>query len=370
MRDLVFSPAFGNRPSQLVGREHLLEQLLDGLETAPGSRERATVLLGQRGSGKTVLLWELADRARDRGFVVASPTVVSEGMNERIIEKIQDDGARYAKGKRAKIVGGSVGALGFSAGLQFSEEVRETKSFGYKMLQLARRLGDQGRGLLVLIDETQANSPELKQLIITYQELVGERQDVAIVLAGLPGAVSSVLNDSVLTFLNRATKASLEPLAIGDVDAFFARAFEVSGVKITADLRREAALATKGSPYLLQLIGHNLTQYADADGHVDERALRDALASSAESFKEDVCRTTLAALSERDVDFLKAMSLDEGASRIGEVAMRMGVTDDYAQKYRKRLIASGVIAPARRGFVEFAVPFLADHLRDNAHLAH
>lgn len=363
MRDTVFSPAFGNRPSQLVGRDALINRLLDGLRTAPGSRERATVMLGQRGSGKTVLLWELADRARELGFVVASPTVVAEGMNERIVEKIQDDGSRYMKGKRAQVTGGSVGALGFSAGLQFSKEERESKSFGYKMLQLAKRLGRQGHGLLILIDEVQASSQELKQLIITYQELVGERQDVAIALAGLPGAVSSVLNERVLTFLNRSTKLPLKPLAVDDVDAFFMHAFDRSGISISAELRRKAAEATQGSPYLLQLIGHNVIRYSGDAGEVDDRILESALASAAGSFEEDVCRTTLSALSDRDIDFLKAMAHDDGPSRMTEIAARMQVTDDYAQKYRKRLIAAGTIAPARRGYVEFAVPYLADYLR-------
>ena len=62
MYDEVFSPSFGNRPSFLVGRSQLLSQLEQGLQSRPGSRERTVVVLGQRGSGKTVLLWELADR--------------------------------------------------------------------------------------------------------------------------------------------------------------------------------------------------------------------------------------------------------------------------------------------------------------------
>lgn len=42
---------------------------------------------------------------------------------------------------------------------------------------------------------------------------------------------------------------------------------------------------------------------------------------------------------------------------------RMKVTPDYAQKYRKRLIDAGVIEAPRRGYVSFAVPYLADYLR-------
>ena len=83
--DSIFSPSFGNRPSRLIGREAVLAAFMAGLDSAPGSRDRAIVMLGQRGSGKTVLLWELADRAAEAGFVVASPTVASEYLLERII---------------------------------------------------------------------------------------------------------------------------------------------------------------------------------------------------------------------------------------------------------------------------------------------
>ncbi len=362
MNDAFFSPSFGNRPSKLVGRDAILETMIQGLESRPGSRERATIVLGQRGSGKTVLLWELADRARDKGFVVASPTVVSEDMPDRIIEKIQDDGERYMKGKRGQLVGGTVGALGFSVGLQFSSEIQETKSFGYKLLKLSERLEEQNRGILILVDEVQANSPELKQVISAYLELVGEQRNAALVFAGLPAAVSHILNDRVLTFLNRAHKVTLEPLAIGDVDAFFSHAFKQSGVNIDAALRKTAAESTGGSPYLLQLVGHYIVEYADASGRVDEGVLQEALASAREQFEQDICETTLAALSDKDVAFLQAMSYDD-ESNIGDIAQRMGVGQDYAQKYRKRLIDGGIITAPRRGYVAFAVPYLAGYLR-------
>lgn len=59
------------------------------------------------------------------------------------------------------------------------------------------------------------------------------------------------------------------------------------------------------------------------------------------------------------------MTDDEGdASRISDIAERMSVTPDYAQKYRRRLIDAGVIEVARRGYVKFAVPYMADYLHD------
>ena len=50
---------------------------------------------------------------------------------------------------------------------------------------------------------------------------------------------------------------------------------------------------------------------------------------------------------------------------MADVAERMGVTSDYAQKYRRRLIDAGVIESPRRGYVAFAVPYLADYLRND-----
>lgn len=363
MRDTVFSPAFGNRPSQLVGRESLIQRVLAGLGEMPGSRERAVLLLGQRGTGKTVLLWELTDRARELGYVVAAPTVVDDDMLERIVEKIQDDGERYIKDRKTSVSGGSVGAFGFSVGLEFTKEVQESKSPQYKLLQLCRCLSDQGHGVLLLIDEVQANVAALRQLVIAYQELVGQQLDVAIVMAGLPAAVSATLNDPALTFLNRARKISLDPLKTSEVDAFFSQAFDTLGITVPPTIRRKAAEAVQGSPYMLQLVGHNLVLYARDGEPVDDALLADVLAASREDFENDVCRTTLAALSGRDVDFLQAMSQDEGASRMADIAERMAVTSDYAQKYRRRLIDAGVIEVPHRGEVAFAVPYLADYLR-------
>lgn len=365
MRDTVFSPSFGNRPTQLVGREKILQSFSESLESMPGSRERAVVLLGQRGSGKTVLLWEIADRASSRGFVVATPTVASDGMLERIVEKIQDDGERYIKDRTTHMTGGSIGALGFAAGLQFSRDVQESKSFQYKLTHLARKLSAQGHGILILVDELQANAPEVRQLVIAYQELVGEGLDVALIMAGLPGAVSATLNDRVLTFLNRAKKTTLAPLETNEVDAFFARAFSELGLFVEPDIRRKASRAVQGSPYLLQLVGHNLVTYAAQDGTVGEGELESALTAAREDFESDVCKTTLAALSDRDEEFLRAMAEDDESSKMMDISQRMGVTSDYAQKYRKRLIDAGIIEAFGWGKVAFAVPHLASYLRDS-----
>lgn len=364
MEQPIFSPAFGNRPSYLVGREDVLSEMLSGLATEPGNRRRSTVLLGQRGSGKTVLLLELAERASKQGVVVATPTIATEGMLERVVEKIQDAGQRYVGEPRStRVSGGSIGAFGFSAGLEFSRDVQETKSAAFRLTQLARTLTARGHGILILIDELQANSPDVRSLVAVYQELIGERLDVSLVLAGLPGAVSATLNDRVLTFLNRADRVRLEPLRDSEVIAFLDRAFSTLNIVISKDQLDCLAREIKGSPYLLQLVGYNISQRLPHGGIATDDLLAVCCSVARDDFERDVCMTTLLALSERDVDFLVAMSRDDGRSKMSDIAERLDVKADYAQKYRKRLIDAGVIEPAGRGFVRFDVPYLQDYLK-------
>lgn len=361
MENVEFTPSFGNRPSQLVGRETDLGTILKGLDERPGSKGRAVAMLGQRGLGKTVMLWEIADRARDLGFVVASPTSVREGLLERIVEKLQEDGASVAERDKPRPSGVGIGAFGLSASLQFSRE-EQTKSAEHRLTTLCRTVTRQGFGALILVDELQANDPEVRRLVGTYQELVGEGLDVAMVLAGLPSCVAGTLNDKVLTFLNRARKHALGPLAIGDVDAFYRRAFHAEGIRLSRELRHAAARETAGSPYLMQLVGHYLVAYADANGEVDEAAYADALQSARGEFENDVCKTTLAGLSTVDALYLRTMAELGGACRTADVASRMGVTPDYGQQYRRRLLDAGVIEVPRKGYVRFCVPYIGDYL--------
>lgn len=69
-----------------------------------------------------------------------------------------------------------------------------------------------------------------------------------------------------------------------------------------------------------------------------------------------------------DVDrtYLLAMAQDAGPSRTRDIAERMHVTTDYAAQYRRRLIRDGIIDAAGHGVVRFAIPYMAEHLREHA----
>ena len=145
MRDNIFSPSFGNKPGTLVGRDLDIRKLTEGLHSNPGNKERARLIIGQRGLGKTVLLLELAEYARQHQYIVASPTVVSRGMLGRIIEKLNRDGRKELSDKRIKISGANVGAFGFSAGIQTESQTDNKASFAAQLLDICERANAVGK---------------------------------------------------------------------------------------------------------------------------------------------------------------------------------------------------------------------------------
>lgn len=356
----VFMPTFGNRPSQYIGRDGVIEQFMNGLQEPVGSRNRCMLFLGQRGMGKTALLLELSDRASKAGYVVARVTAY-EGMPKAIIEQIQLNGSSYFKDERRKMTGVTAGALGFTFGLTFSEAAERQYGFRSKMSLLCDKLAEKGKGALILIDEVRT-SAAMREVAAAYQELVGDNKNIAIAMAGLPHAVSGVLNDSVLTFLNRASKVTLGLISTNQIRAYYERAFRSMGIEAPDKVLDRAALATRGFPYLMQLIGYYVTQYA-VNGEAVSDALMDKVEMAAmRDMDDNVFKPILAPLSDNDKIFLNAMARCGGTVSTAKLQDALGKNGPAIQPYRKRMLEAGVIEAPRRGEMVFAVPYLADYL--------
>ena len=359
---VVFQPTFGNRPEQYIGRDGVIEQFMAGLQEPVGSRNRCTLFLGQRGMGKTALLLELSDRAVKAGYVVARVTA-HEGMAQAIIEQFQLNGSEFFKDEKRKLTGMTGVALGFTFGLTFSEVTERQYGFRSKMSLLCDRLAEKDKGALILIDEVRT-SAAMREVASAYQELVGDGKNIAIAMAGLPHAVSSVLNDQVLTFLNRATRVELGLISPNLIRAYYERAFREIGIKISDELLDRAALATRGFPYLMQLIGYYMIQYTEDGGTVDTPIIDKAEKSAMGDMENNVFKPILSPLSDNDKIFLKAMARQGETVSTAKLQGALGQRGPAIQPYRKRLLDAGVIEAPRRGELVFAVPYLAEYLQN------
>jgi len=358
----AFSPTFGFRPQYFVGRDIEISEFMEGLTGAPGHPNRATFFIGQRGMGKTVLLLELAERSREMGFITAH-TVAGERMLDEIIEGIQVAGERNTRQRKKPLKGVSAGAFGFTIGLTFTEEIQKNFGFRTKLSLLSEAITKEKKGILFLIDEIRANTAEMREFATTYQHLVGTGMNVAVAMAGLPNAVSSVLNDEILTFLNRAHKVNLKPLQITDVSACFYKALSKHNIEFDATTLDSAARATDGYPYLLQLIGYNMFRYLEGETKLTETMVKLAINNSKRMLASDVFLPCLNPLSAEDRRFLAAMAKDNDESCVSDIRERLLVGKSHVQTYRKRLIEAGIIHSSSRGVVSFSIPYLGQYLR-------
>lgn len=204
-----------------------------------------------------------------------------------------------------------------------------------------------------LFQPTFGNRPE---------QYIGRDGVIEQFMAGLPHAVSSVLNDSVLTFLNRAVKVELGLISTQLIRAYYERAFRSALITISDELLDRAALSTRGFPYLMQLIGYYVIQYTQNGEAVTDAVMDKVEKSAMKDMEDNVFKPILAPLSDNDRLFLRALARCGGTVTTAKLQAALGKRGPAIQPYRKRLIEAGVIEAPRRGELVFAVPYLADYL--------
>ena len=363
-----FKPSFGVSPPLLVGRDDLLDEFAEALEDGPGSAARATIYTGARGSGKTVMLNAVEDRAREQGWVVISETA-SPGFVDRIVRQHLPGLLRdFDPGAVRRRLTGITGPLG-AGGATWSAVEAHLADAGLRnqAALLTDLLAENGAGLLITLDEIHRNQiGELRELATTVQHAFREERELAFVGAGCASAVSDVVNDEVLTFLRRAERHHLGSVGRDDVARAIREPVEANGRQLADDVLAEMVEGTRGYPFLIQLVGARVWRRHPSAPEVSMDDARLGVTDALRRLGSLVHEPALADASDIDKSFLLAMARDDGPSKMADIQRRLDVDVNYASQYRLRLIAAELIEPVRRGYVDFALPYLREYLRSHA----
>lgn len=123
---------------------------------------------------------------------------------------------------------------------------------------------------------------------------------------------------------------------------------------------------TNGYPFLIPLVGAQTWRLRPVTPEISVEDARRGVSNALRRLGALVHEPALAGASDIDKSFLLAMARDEGPSRMSDIQERMGVDSNYASQYRLRLIAAELIQSTRRGYVDFALPYLREYLREHA----
>jgi len=211
---------------------------------------------------------------------------------------------------------------------------------------------------------------DLRELGMTIQHAFRERRNVAFVGAGLPSAVDGLLSDEVSTFLRRADRRHLRTVRPEEVAQAIAVPIREAGRDITPEALQIAVAGTGGYPFMIQLVGLHAWRADATATTIDADQASRGVDQARRKVGQLVHASALADLSDVDRTFLAAMAHDDGPSRMGDIARRLGVEATYAGQYRLRLIAAEIIEPRGHGLVDFTLPGLRDYLREHAASRH
>lgn len=368
-----FRPSFGVNPPLLVGRDAELLAFGDAVDAGPGAPGRATLYTGVRGVGKTVMLNEVEAAARARGWVVVSETAVP-GLVGRLVrhrlpevaEQLELAGSGDGR-RRLTAVTLPLHLGGVTWQPPSSDQQLDLRA---QVAALTNHLAERGTGLLITVDELhRADRSGLRELVATLQHCFREERPIAFAGAGLPAAITDLLNDDVLTFLRRADRYHLGSVDLADVADALRTPLLETGHSITDEALDVAARGTGGYPFLIQLVGYwtcKLPSTGTPTVQITEASAAAGVQAARRRLGSLVHEPALRDLSEVDRTFLAKMAVDDGPSRMADIAERMEADANYASQYRRRLIAADLIYRTGHGRVDYTLPHLREYLREHA----
>ena len=362
-----FHPTFGVSPPLLVGRDELIEEFREALEDGPGSAARATIYTGARGAGKTVMLNAIEDVAKSNGWLVISETA-SPGFLDRITHEHLPRLLRSIdpEAVQRRLIG-LTAPLNAGAVTWTTTETHVAQLGLRSQLELLTDLlAEHETGLLITLDEIHRNQiGELRDLAVAIQHGFRENREIAFVGVGLEAAVTELLADRGATFLRRAERHKLGRVDNSDV----ARALKdpiVDAGRLIGEAALEVMVAgTRGYPFLIQLVGAQAWRLHPQEPEINLADAEDGVARASRRMGSLVHAPALAEASAIDKSFLVAMARDDGASKMADIQERLEVDVNYISQYRLRLLSAELIVAPRRGYVDFAIPYLREYLREH-----
>ncbi|MCY3968062.1 MAG: ATP-binding protein [bacterium] len=350
-----FSPGFGQLPAMLVGRDDLLAELGTGLVTGPRDPRYTSLLLGVRGSGKTVLLTEIEDRAASDGWIVISVDAGTNSLLERIQDEIQSLPERYPDIDLSRLTDSRTVEKTKSIDIGvFKGEITEAESnLNISMMGLRRQLtylAEQAQthntAVILTVDELHAVERNEGRRLSNDLQHITKRDELplAFIGAGLSEMKYTIMQDKKMTFFQRCQQYDMPALSEAEVTKGLLHPIKDSGGNITDNALNIAVESTASSPYKLQLLGHSAWTVANAPTQdIDTLAVRQAARLAQKQFDEKISEPAFYDLSDSERCHLRGLVDLGGEAKIVDIARQTGQNPDTAYGINRRLTLSGYL---------------------------
>ena len=351
------------------------EVLLKRLEK--GRTEQSMIMTGLRGVGKTVLLNEFADIARESHWEVLEIEATKHNdirfrqtmasLLKTALLRLSPRARWSARGRRAAEVVTSFaasvdqeGTWSLSWDITPAEGLADHGNLGMDLTDVFVAVGEaakeKGRGVALLIDEVQLLSAmQLEALIQAVHKTVQKKLPITFVGAGLP-QIADLAGDAK-SYAERLFKfPKIDSLNAVDAEKALAEPAATEGVEFERDALTLARSITKGYPYFIQELGYQVWEIAEGPAitRTDVELAKEAYETKLDS---SFFRVRLDRATPLQTAYMRAMAeLGPEAQKASEVARVMSRESTQLGPTRAELIDMGLLYTPERGYAAFTVP--------------
>ena len=302
------------------------------------------MVTGVRGSGKTVMMTNIADILSKRDDWIVVELNATRDLLQSLASRLYAVPKLHDCFLKAKL---DFSAFGLGVTIENAAPVTDVEDMVAKMLDQLQKLGKR---LLITIDEV-VYSEQMKVFASAFQIFMRQEYPIFILMAGLYENIYELQNDKSLTFLYRAPKIILEPLNLTAVRQHYKNIFELGEEKA----ERMAAL-TRGYPFAFQVLGYLYWE------HRDTMTLDEILPEYDQYLEEYVYSKIWLEMSEKDKEILQVLAVS-GEIKVKNLREKLGLASEQFSVYRERLKRKGVIDTRQYGMVSMALPRFEEFIK-------
>lgn len=379
-----FAPGAGSNPPNLSGRANVIEDADIAIKRIlVGRHAKSQILLGLRGTGKTVLLNRIEQLAEEAGhltsFIEAPedkslaqllyPKILQVLRKLSLVENAKAKALAAQRALRSFASVFKVNIGDFSVSVDPESGVADSGDLEYDLIDVFQRVGEAaqstGRGWTLLIDELQyLSKKELSALIVAIHRINQKNLPILFFGAGLPQIAA--LSGNAKSYAERLFSfPPIGPLGEKPAKSAIKQPVEAEGETITDTALDNIFAKTEGYPYFLQEWGYqawNITQASP----ITDQDIDNASIIALQRLDEGFFRVRFERLTPKEREYVMAMaSLGKGPYRSSEIAEKLQEKAQQLGPRRAKIIHKGMIYSPTHGDIDFTVPLFHDFLKRN-----
>ena len=335
-----FTLSFGKKPLQYVSRISQTNAITENF-SAEIPTNQLYLITGVRGSGKTVMMANIANEMRKREDWIVVELNATRDLLQSLAAKLYSLPEMNAHFVQAKF---DFSLLGLGVSLENAAPVSDIESAIELMLA---EIHNRNKRLLITVDEV-TNCEYVRVFASSFQIFLRQEYPIFLLMTGLYDNIYNLQNEDSLTFLYRAPKMILEPL---NYTAVRKQYMDIFGLDMEA--AGEMTGLTKGYPFAFQVLGYLYWE------NRNRKTLEEILPEYDQYLEEYVYDKIWSELSELDRRILVEMSVS-GETRVKRIREKLDMKSELFSVYRERLKRKGVLDTSKYGEVSFILPRFAE----------